>query len=605
MISRKLMMAHACLTLFVFLVSLPLLQAATKSTVQYGWQEIPGTTLKSVCPAKGYNGIDYNFSFYCQNVTAAWNGGAYDSKRNRLYIWGGGHTDYMGNEIYALDLDQNRMLRLTSPATPLANTMVGSNPSELMPENGTQPNSRHTYDAVAYLADDDRLWAFSGSLAPNGGTDSITWIFNPNDNKWKRVSPKGTLPRGNYGIVSAYNPNTGDVLLHDQHGLFSYHYTSQGGIYTRLVEDKDYGIHLSAEFDPSRHVFLMVGGGQVFVYDLSPGKSLQRMQLTTTGDNEIVDSQGPGLAYDPLLKQIVAWAGGNKVYMFDLDTKSWQATAYNGDPGPAICNGTFGRWAYTPKLNAFVTYNWYENNAFLLRIPHHTSAVRAIKTDVLERFNKDKKSPQARSQNNRFEQSTRISKVARQSSNTTSDIVVLQPSKDTFLTISRDSHGRQTDLQLSTNHRILAKFPALGVDKNTQIERATLRMYQVKSQPMSPIYTGIFLGTDDWKEDSTWDYRDPATKTKWLHAPGDWVDRSGIVQGGQPFDLQQVVVNPEGQWLEWEVTDLVRRWQAKNEAGEIGIVIKSLSGQEQPIHLMSRESKDTRLRPQLIIEKVQ
>ena len=363
---QSIVMLRTILSIFLFLCTLTASFAATKKT-QHRWQEIPNTTLKSACPEKGYNGVDYNFSFYCQNVTAAWNGGAFDSKRNRLYIWGGGHTDYLGNEIYALDLNQNTMLRLTSPASPLADSMPVQNPSELMPYDGTQPNSRHTYDAMVYLPNEDRLWVFSGSLASAGGTDSITWIFNPNNNRWKRVSPKGTLPKGNYGIVSAYNPNTGSVILHDQRGLYSYRYTSEGGIYSRLVEDRDYGIHLSGEFDPKRNIFVMIGGEQEYLYDLTPGKPVVRRKLKTTGDREIINSQGPGLAYHPQLKQIIAWAGGNKVYALDLDKETWTAISNTGDPGPAICNGTYGRWVYSPKSQAFVTYNWYENNAFLLK----------------------------------------------------------------------------------------------------------------------------------------------------------------------------------------------------------------------------------------------
>lgn len=586
-------MLHIRFSLTLFLCVLTSLQAATKKT-QFGWQEIPNTTLKSACPAKGFNGVDYDFSFYCQNVTAAWNGGAFDSKRNRLYIWGGGHTDYMGNEIYALDLNTNTMLRLTSPASPLANTTSDLNPSELMPYDGTQPNSRHTYDAMVYLPNEDRLWVFSGSLATAGGTDSVTWIFNPNTNQWKRVSPKGTLPNGNYGIVSAYNQNMGSVILHDQHALYSYRYTPEGGVYSRLVEDRDYGIHLSAEFDPVRNIFVMIGGEKAFLYDLTPGKPPVRSKLITTGDREIINSQGPGLAYHPQLKQMIAWAGGNKVYALDLDKKTWTAIPSTGDPGPAICNGTYGRWAYSPKSQAFVAYNWYENNAFLLKLPTHGFSAAQTTQTV--------------SKHKQFEGSQKLNPITNSTfseqatSNSNSVKQVLTPVIDTYLEIYQKNAGKLPYLQLSTNHRALVKFTGSKLDKNSQIQRATLRMYQKNGKSMPPIYTGIFLSKYDWQENSNWKYSNSATKTKWLHSPGDWQDKFGIAQGGQPFDLQQVIVKPEGQWLEWEVTELVKRWQSENNTTNLGMVVKSLSGQEQPIQFYSREYEDVTLRPQLIIE---
>ena len=67
---------------------------------EYGWNELPNTMLRDQCPV----GKDYAFQYYCKAVTNAWSGGAYDTKRGQLYIWGGGHADYKGNEIYALDI---------------------------------------------------------------------------------------------------------------------------------------------------------------------------------------------------------------------------------------------------------------------------------------------------------------------------------------------------------------------------------------------------------------------------------------------------------------------------------------------------------------------
>lgn len=587
---------------FIRILMIALVSCSAMAAVQLaGWQEIPGTDLKSECPAKGFNGTDYNFSFYCQNVTAAWNGGAYDSKRNRLYIWGGGHTDYMGNEIYALDIDQGKMQRLTAPATPIAETMPDNTPSELMPFDGSQPNSRHVYDAMVYIPGADRVWTFSGSLAMSGKTDHITWIFNPNTNTWKRVQPKGQHPQGNYGIVSAYNPNTGKVVFHDQRGLYTYQYSDDGGRYTRLVDDRDYGIHLSAEFDPQRNVFVMIGGGQAFYYDLSPGMSSVRRRLNAKGDTEIINSQGPGLVYDPQLKQLVAWAGGNKVYMLDMDNRTWTAVSQPGDPGPAICNGTYGRWAYSAKSGKYVVYNWYENNAYALRL---SSQSRQPPKKVNISLNSDsgitQKSQQARPHP---KPKSTLQKTAQAVTKT--DLpqqLLITSTSDTYLNVHQSVKGTEPVLLLSTGHRVLLRFSNTELNHDRQIKKAMLRVYQRQAQPMSPIYTGVYLANHTWTEDSNWYYSNPARKTIWKAAPGDWLDRSGIEQGGQPFDLQQVIVNPDGQWLEWDVTDLVKHWQSDGETVDLGIVLTSLSGQDKPVELISRESEKKEYHPRLMLE---
>ena len=48
-------------------------------------------------------------------VMEAWAGGAYDTLRNRLYVTGGGHLSYYGNEIYAFDIPTLKWLRITDP----------------------------------------------------------------------------------------------------------------------------------------------------------------------------------------------------------------------------------------------------------------------------------------------------------------------------------------------------------------------------------------------------------------------------------------------------------------------------------------------------------
>src|SRR5687767_9376378 len=54
-------------------------------------------------------------------LMTAWNGGAYDGLRNRLLVFGGGHNDYYGNEIYAFNLNSMAWERVTNPTLDWAN----------------------------------------------------------------------------------------------------------------------------------------------------------------------------------------------------------------------------------------------------------------------------------------------------------------------------------------------------------------------------------------------------------------------------------------------------------------------------------------------------
>jgi hypothetical protein len=84
----------------------------TWQPVDAGWSRLPNTRFTDVCQsAESF----FDFPADCRAVVLAWAGGVADTKRNRLIVWGGGHNDYYGNEVYALDLVDRRFKRLNDP----------------------------------------------------------------------------------------------------------------------------------------------------------------------------------------------------------------------------------------------------------------------------------------------------------------------------------------------------------------------------------------------------------------------------------------------------------------------------------------------------------
>src|SRR6267142_6178478 len=98
------------------------------------WYAFPTSHMEVVNP---------NSSGSVYSVMMAWSGGIYDSDRDQFIIWGGGHTDYAGNEVYAFGpvtglLPQWR--RLTDPSAPAADN------TPYAPDG--RPVSRHTYNLL-------------------------------------------------------------------------------------------------------------------------------------------------------------------------------------------------------------------------------------------------------------------------------------------------------------------------------------------------------------------------------------------------------------------------------------------------------------------------
>ncbi|HET9744012.1 MAG TPA: fibronectin type III domain-containing protein, partial [Terriglobales bacterium] len=288
-------------------------------------------------------------------------------------MWGGGHVDYYGNEVYALNLGKNTLTRLTNPG-PVASP---SSDAEVLGD-GT-PNSRHTYDGLAYIAHANRMFAFSGSLASsNGNASGYTWTLDLSTLKWQQMTPvHGDQPVPGFGVVADYDPVTKNVFLHDIHNFFQYNYDTN--TYTALTGNSsdtyviDY--HDTAVIDPTRRLFVIMGNGDFKAISIASGSnySLQDWSSASSGCSGLFSADSPGLAYDSALNQIVGWPGGNTIYILNPDTKSCKTMTFSGGPGAEQGNGTFGRFRYFPALDVFAVVNDSQQNAYLLKLSGSSS----------------------------------------------------------------------------------------------------------------------------------------------------------------------------------------------------------------------------------------
>ena len=100
------------------------------------WYEFPNSRIADVLPSPLPEGNPVAMLYY--------SGGAFDTRRNRLLVWGGGHAAYNGNELYAFDVAAGHWSRLTNPTA--------------------TPGSVHSYDQLEYLPRQDLLMAAGGSV---------------------------------------------------------------------------------------------------------------------------------------------------------------------------------------------------------------------------------------------------------------------------------------------------------------------------------------------------------------------------------------------------------------------------------------------------------
>ena len=339
-----------------------------------GWFEVANSTLQIACPPNNYGSFGYDYPGSCKNVVNAWGGAVADTKRNRLVIWGGGHVDYAGNEIYAFDLNTLQMDRLNNPSPPNATASCVETLAD-----GT-PNSRHTYGNLAYMANLDKMFVHGGSLNDCGNFSSATWVLDMTTLKWQNMNPTGGSPAG--VNITDYDPGSQLVYLEDGNQLWSYNY--QTNAYNVVNNNTPLSYLMSGVIDPKREIFFMFGGvgnpgGGLKAIPIGAGVSSTMQDWTSAVSSTcagLIGTSYPGLSYDPVQDRIVGWPNfGNTVYIFDPDTKSCttqtlangpENSAHSGSPDTS--NGTNGRLRYFPAFGVFALVNDGQINVHTLRM---------------------------------------------------------------------------------------------------------------------------------------------------------------------------------------------------------------------------------------------
>lgn len=318
------------------------------------WYKIPGPSLDSVLPDP-LPDIGYNSP---EAITTAWNSGALDTKRGRLYVFGGGHADYSGNEVYQFDLRTQRWSRLTEPSPRSAVPRINPHePSTDVYADG-RPASVHTYGMVHYLPSLDAVWLQGGSRWHDGKGSQLTWLLDLESRQWR--SSRGFS--GHLGLSSAYDPATNRVIAKDVWRYFAYNVAT--GAYAWVSGQGDqatatYDGHMTG-IDRGRRMAVTIGRairpkGGLIALDLRSGNARPEL-IAMTGDTEILRAYAPGLDYDESRQRLVAWHGGGDVYEIDLAARVVRKIPAAGGtpPGPQLENGTFGRWRYVPSEGGFI-----------------------------------------------------------------------------------------------------------------------------------------------------------------------------------------------------------------------------------------------------------
>lgn len=390
--------------------------AAPIDNLQPGeWYEFPNSKMNSVDPCPKH-GCVYSGTNGQDGVMSAWGGGAYDTKRDQLMVWGGGHSNYGGNEVYAfgpLTSATPSWKRITEPS------LVPVSGVDVYPD-GT-PTARHTYNVIQYDPIRDMFISllqtshYTVSGAPLGAITSTRLNALSLDPVslakpaygWKNdytMYPDAIAPADAAGSASAWDPvkqgfwvkrtNSTPFSFFDPAGNSSagtWQYAGNAGFYSR---DRT-----TLAVDSKRHQLVGIGGrwepiagerygngNGLYKYDLNNLSSPVTHPVSSgdAGGKTVEIAPSPGFVYDPVGDRFLAWSGGTAIYQLNPVTFEWLKLANLAgntvNPGAPNATGTFGRFRYVPSKYGLIVVNRNTESVFFYKL---NNAISSTPTAVI------------------------------------------------------------------------------------------------------------------------------------------------------------------------------------------------------------------------------
>ena len=314
-------------------------------------------------------------------IMMAWSGGALDTDDEWEIIWGGGHQDYRGNEIYAIKLATLTAVRLTAPSNCLG--AIGQNVCPSPDPNGfTPPESSHTYDGPVYVPGGGTgagLYQIGTCSDIGGGcssdsfrTASVSGLSPTDYSHWVRLTNQPTFTSAVSDLATAYDPVTNAIYAIGPSGSLQ-RYALSTGVWTTLAGHRCSQFAAKGAINPGGGYMVVTGasgvdcGGQTStgleVYRLSDGILIQNGDADGSC-SAITGASAPGFVWDPDAAsgagRFIGWNGGKTIYVLNQNT--WKCTTVitagdnptctndagsncTGANGVQV-NGTYGRFQY-------------------------------------------------------------------------------------------------------------------------------------------------------------------------------------------------------------------------------------------------------------------
>ncbi|SFK43223.1 hypothetical protein SAMN05216302_100682 [Nitrosomonas aestuarii] len=346
------------------------------------------------------------------SIIGAWSSMAWDANRGNIIIYGGGHANYPGNELYFWESSTLNWARASLPSEL---KFIASGHYESIDGVFNAPVAAHTYDNSEFFPVLDRFVTFGGAAFNTGtrfvhadGSPTGPYFFNPaladgdavggttgsqvnsqlfpnviGKNMWSNrdnlipATPGDILPSYFINTATAYAEENGvDVLyLQANNRLFRYSAYSNSDssqdtyeVVGNVASGSTFSGQGAGAYDPQRKIFVRTSGSIFTFWNLNQPQGITAQNVIFSpdvvgGTFEFYRLRDYGLDYDHLRQVFLLWDGNQDVWQLippqDLTSGSWvlNRVTPQGLSVPqqnSVVNPILGKWKYARALDAYI-----------------------------------------------------------------------------------------------------------------------------------------------------------------------------------------------------------------------------------------------------------
>lgn len=322
----------------------------------------------------GVNSVVNAWSGGILNTVGCYYGGSFHAGTYQI-IFGGGHTNWGGNDIYAFgpfESDTPTWHRLTDPTVPGPRASVYPSGRD----GSGNPVARHTYDSLQFLPTLNKMLCMGAAGTHDGnsggGNDILSCdLFDFATNTWSAIDgnyPTLCAGMNTLGCKSGYNPVTNkawQILTGNAKKLVCFDVATQ--VWTGNSSDNPNDANYQrAALVPAANLLVMISiTGTVLVKDLNNPSTVGITTVTTSGTGPSAGQYT--LNWDSTRSRIIMRESGSaskKLYFLSVPASSplsntwvWTSTtpASGVTPGAWTADSVFGRDQYMASLDVFIT----------------------------------------------------------------------------------------------------------------------------------------------------------------------------------------------------------------------------------------------------------